>query len=60
MKVSGATVEIMGTPYPHGMVIRLAIGDNLYILYVTDHDLGITFPCILWNGLKSWFDKIVK
>ncbi len=24
-------VEIMGTPYPHGMVIRLVIGDNLYI-----------------------------
>jgi hypothetical protein len=31
VKVSGATVEIMGTPYPHGMVIRLVIGDNLYI-----------------------------
>ena len=25
------SVEIMGTPYPHGMVIRLVIGDNLYI-----------------------------
>ena len=25
-KVSGATVEIMDTPYPHGMYIRLGIG----------------------------------
>jgi hypothetical protein len=24
-------VEIMGTPYPHSMVIRLVIGDNLYL-----------------------------
>uniref|UniRef100_A0A0E0R7R1 Bifunctional inhibitor/plant lipid transfer protein/seed storage helical domain-containing protein n=1 Tax=Oryza rufipogon TaxID=4529 RepID=A0A0E0R7R1_ORYRU len=24
-------VEIMGTPYPHGMVIRLVIGDNIYV-----------------------------
>ena len=24
-------VEIMGTPYPHGMVIRLVIGDSLYL-----------------------------
>ena len=31
VKVSGATVEIMGTPYPHGMVIRLVIGDNIYV-----------------------------
>uniref|UniRef100_I1QTR1 Uncharacterized protein n=1 Tax=Oryza glaberrima TaxID=4538 RepID=I1QTR1_ORYGL len=25
------TMEIMGTPYPHGMVIQLVIGDNLYL-----------------------------
>ncbi len=31
VKVSGATVEIMGTTYPHGMIIRLVIGDNLYL-----------------------------
>jgi hypothetical protein len=24
-------VEIMGTPYPHGVVIRLVIGDNIYL-----------------------------
>ncbi len=24
-------VEIMGTPYPHDMIIRLFIGDNLYL-----------------------------
>ena len=24
-------VEIMGTPYPHGIVIRLVIWDNLYL-----------------------------
>nr|ABF95623.1 hypothetical protein LOC_Os03g20150 [Oryza sativa Japonica Group] len=24
-------VEIMGTPYPYGMVIRLVIGDSLYL-----------------------------
>jgi hypothetical protein len=26
VKVSGVTVEIMGTPYPHGMYIRLGRG----------------------------------
>jgi hypothetical protein len=31
VKASGATVEIMGTTYPHGMIIRLVIGDNLYL-----------------------------
>ena len=24
-------VEIMGTPYPHGMVIRLVLGDSFYL-----------------------------
>ncbi len=31
VKDSGATIEIMGTTYPHGMDIRLVIGDSLYV-----------------------------
>jgi hypothetical protein len=35
-KVSWATVEIMDTPYPHGMYIRLGIGvpytDRIYLV----------------------------